>query len=79
MVFRITDYADELLAAWTRSTGRSAIKPCSATGSGAARAREVVFTSEQGDDIDGLYHPRPTRSGARPSWCWRRSIRWWTS
>ena len=27
----------------------------------------------------GLHHPARTPCSARPTWCWRRSTRWWTS
>ena len=60
-----------------RSTGRTARRRCSATGSAAATGAEVDFA------VDGARRARvarssprgPTRCSARPTWCSRRSIR----
>jgi hypothetical protein len=54
--FRITDYAEELLKAWRRSSGPSASRRCSATGSGEARARASCF-APSGGRHRGVHHP----------------------
>ena len=59
-------------------TGPSGWSRCSATGSAAARAPRSVFR-RRGDDrrrAAGVHDPARTRCSARPSSCWRPSIRW---
>ena len=77
--FRITEYADELL---DFSSDRLA-------GAGAHAADQLDRPQSEGawchlhDRAGGCRWrsspPARTRCGARPSWCWRPSIRWWTS
>ena len=81
--FRITDYAERLLANlddqskmdWSDSDHARR----SATGSAGPRAREIDVRVDRARRADHACSPRgPTRSSAPPSWCWRRSIRWST-
>ena len=86
--FRISEYADRLLANlddktkmdWSDSTTHGAAELAGAV----ARARRSTFRRRAGGraDGDGLRSgstpPGPTPSSAPRSWCWRRSIRWWT-
>ena len=86
--FRITEYADRLLADlddkskmdWSDSTttaqrnwlGRS-------EGAGIVFAVDAAAGRRSGRvRVIGSTPPVPTRSSAPRSWCWRRSIRWWT-
>ena len=55
------------------------IKCSSGTGSAAAKARRCDFKLQISMSDRSPSSPRgPTRSSARPTWCSRRSIRWWT-
>ena len=67
---------------WTSSTGPSRRWRCSATGSAAAKGAEVTFTTAtpgRRARASASSPPGPTRSSARPTWCWRPSTRWSTS
>ena len=71
---------------WSRSTGPSRSRRCSATGSAERRRRgrfrRLPRTQRRLDAVDAIATPSassppgPTRSSAPPTWCWRRSIRW---
>ena len=65
------------------STGRSRSRRCSATGSAGAKGRRSISHwqrrgASNGRQPSASSPPGPTRSSARPTWCWRRSIRWST-
>ena len=77
--FRITDYADRLLDDLEPSTGPSTSRSCRATGSAAARAPRSTSACRAATTCSRSSPRGPTRCSAPPSWCWRRSIRWWTS
>ena len=78
---RITKYADELLKYPTTSTGRSRSASSRPTGSAAPRAPRWSspphrpITTRAARSCASSPRGR-TRCSARPSWCWRRSIRW---
>ena len=66
---------------------RHAPRPRSATGSAGPRGRRSSSrwtarwrrpTGTRTSRASASSPPGPTRSSAPPSWCWRRSIRWWT-
>ncbi len=87
--FRITEYADRLLADlddkskmdWSDSTATA-----QRNWLGRSEGAEIVFAVGRGRRTGGPADGRrsgstprvPTRSSAPRSWCWRRSIRWWT-
>ena len=75
--FRITEYADELLDFSEHRLAGARQDRCSATGSAAPRApRSTSRVEARRADRDPSSPRGPTRSSARPSWCWRPSIRW---
>ena len=56
--------------------GPSASRRCSATGSAAPKAPACASRWRPATNWRSS-PPARTPSGARPSWCWRRSTRWW--
>ena len=67
---------------WSRSTGPSRSRRCSATGSAGARARRSISRCQPeapARATASASSPRgPTRCSAPPTWCWPPSIRWST-
>ncbi len=72
--FKITDYAEELLD-FSHLDWPEPVMRLQTNWIGRSEGARVVFKTEAG--TRSRFSPRaPTRCGARPSWCWRRSIRW---
>ena len=77
-MLRITAYAERLIDDLETSTGRARSRTCSATGSAAAKGRRSIsrFVLGRRDrDHPRLHHAARHACSARPTWCWRPSIR----
>ena len=73
--FRYTRYADEMLD-FSKIDWPEPIKIMETNWIGRSEGARVTFKTEQGDPIE-IYTTGPIRCGARPSWCWPRSMTWW--
>lgn len=77
-MMRITAYSDRLIDDLDVLDWPDKVKTMQRNWIGRSQGASVLFGAP-GVGTSRCSPPGPTRSSAPPTWCWPRSIRWWTS